>query len=299
VPIDGPANAAIGLIVTADDFGLSLAVNEAVEAAYRNGILRTASLMVGAPAAADAVARARRLPGLRVGLHLVLADGRPVLPPRQVAGLVDGRGRFPVDMLLPSVRLFFRPALRRQARAEIRAQFEAFRATGLPLDHVNAHKHLHLHPTVLGLMLEIGRDFGMRAVRLPNEPLPAFRVSSVSDWTQWLLWRLFIAPWMQLLRWRLHRAGVRTNDYVFGLSRTGAMTEATLLALLEGLPQGITEIYFHPCLDATGGPGSPDEVRALTSAKVRQALAQGDIVPIGFGDLDPQAMTTEPTEILD
>jgi chitin disaccharide deacetylase len=299
VPIAAPANAAIDLIVTADDFGLSLAVNEAVEAAYRGGILRTASLMVGAPAAADAVARARRLPGLRVGLHLVLADGHPLLPPRQVAGLVDGRGQFPVEMFLPSVRLFLRPALRAQARAEIRAQFEAFQATGLPLDHVNAHKHLHLHPTVLGLMLEIGRDFGMRAVRLPNEPLPALCASCFSGWVQWLMWRLFIAPWMQLLRWRLHRAGIRTNDYVFGLSRTGAMNEATLLAVLEDLPRGITEIYFHPCLDATEGPGSPDEVRALTSAKVRQALAERDIVPIGFGDLHPQATRTERTEILD
>jgi hopanoid biosynthesis associated protein HpnK len=299
VPIAESANTSIDLIVTADDFGLSLAVNEAVEAAYRDGILRTASLMVGAPAAADAVARARRLPGLKVGLHLVLADGPPVLPPRQVGGLVDGTGRFPLDMLLPSIRLFLWPALRRQARAEIRAQFEAFQATGLPLDHVNAHKHLHLHPTVLGLMLEIGRDFGMRAVRLPNEPLPAFRVSCLSDWMQWLMWRLFIAPWMQLLRWRLHRAGVRTNDYVFGLSRTGAMNEATLLALLEDLPLGITEIYFHPCLDATDGPGSPDEVQALTSAMVRRALAERDIVPIGFGDLDMKMTRTEHTEILD
>lgn len=299
MPIAGLANTAIGLIVTADDFGLSLAVNAAVETAYRHGILRTASLMVGAAAAADAVARARRLPGLRVGLHLVLADGRPLLPPRQVGGLVDGTGRFPVHMFLPSVRLFFRPALRRQARAEIRAQLEAFKATGLPLDHVNAHKHLHLHPTVLGLLLEIGREFGMRAVRLPNEPLPAFRVSCFSDWMHWLMWRLFIAPWMQLLRWRLRRAGVRTNDHVFGLSHTGAMNEATLLALLEDLPRGITEIYFHPCLDATDGPGSPDEVRALTSAKVRQALAERDIVPIGFGDLDPQATRTGRTEILD
>jgi hopanoid biosynthesis associated protein HpnK len=267
-------------------------VNEAVEAAYRNGILRTASLMVGAPAAADAVARARRLPGLRVGLHLVLADGLPVLPPRQVAGLVDRTGRFPVHMFLPSVRLFFRPALRAQARAEIRAQFEAFRETGLPLDHVNAHKHLQLHPTVLGLMLEIGRELGMRAVRLPNEPLPAFRVSSTSSWAHWLTWRLFIAPWMQLLRWRLHHAGMRTNDHVFGLSHTGAMTESTLLALIAELPPGITEIYFHPSTDAADGPGAPGELQALTSPKVRQMLAERDIVPMGFADLDPHVTET-------
>src|SRR6266851_2910372 len=76
------------LIVTADDFGRDVAINEAVEAASRDGVLSCASLMVAAPAAADAVARAHRLPGLRVGLHLVLTDGSPVLPPDEIRGLV-------------------------------------------------------------------------------------------------------------------------------------------------------------------------------------------------------------------
>jgi predicted glycoside hydrolase/deacetylase ChbG (UPF0249 family) len=66
------------LIVTADDFGLHESVNEAVEQASQAGVLTAASLMVGAPAAADAVRRARKLPHLRVGLHLVLADGRAI-----------------------------------------------------------------------------------------------------------------------------------------------------------------------------------------------------------------------------
>src|SRR6185312_16149728 len=72
------------LIVTADDFGASVAVNEAVEQAHRRGILTCASLMVAGEAAADAVVRARAMPKLGAGLHLVLVDGRPVLPPETV-----------------------------------------------------------------------------------------------------------------------------------------------------------------------------------------------------------------------
>ena len=83
------------LIVTADDFGAAREVNDAVEAAHRGGILSAASLMVAAPAAADAIARARRLRSLRVGLHVVLLEGRPVLPPSAVAQLVDRDGVFP------------------------------------------------------------------------------------------------------------------------------------------------------------------------------------------------------------
>ena len=47
-----------GLIITADDFGLHASVNRAVQQAHREGVLAAASLMVGSPAARDAVARA-------------------------------------------------------------------------------------------------------------------------------------------------------------------------------------------------------------------------------------------------
>jgi predicted glycoside hydrolase/deacetylase ChbG (UPF0249 family) len=158
------------LIVTADDFGLHEAVNEAVQLANQRGILTAASLMVGAPASADAVRRARELPRLRVGLHLVLVDGAPLLPASAVPQLVDRGGRFGSRMAVDGARYFLSIKARRQLEAEIRAQFRAFAATGLTLDHVNAHKHFHLHPTLLTLMLRVGRDFGMRVVRYPYEP---------------------------------------------------------------------------------------------------------------------------------
>ncbi len=159
------------LIVTADDFGIHGAVNEAVSEASTSGILTAASLMVGAPAAEDAIRRARELPRLRVGLHLVLADGFAVLPRRQIPDLVDSQGRFGDGMWLDGVRYFALSSLRRQLEAEIRAQFAAFARTGLALDHVNAHKHFHLHPTLLKMIVRVGREFGMKAVRVPHEPL--------------------------------------------------------------------------------------------------------------------------------
>jgi hopanoid biosynthesis associated protein HpnK len=161
--------AARALIFTADDFGLHERVNAAVERAHRDGVLNAASLMVGAPAAQDAIARARRLPSLAVGLHLVLADGPATLPAREIPALVGADGRFGDAMAKDGCRFFFLPHVRAQLRREIRAQFDAFAATGLPLDHVNAHKHFHLHPTVLSMIVEIGRDYGLRAVRLPYE----------------------------------------------------------------------------------------------------------------------------------
>src|SRR5262245_21528684 len=159
------------IIVTADDFGLCEEVNDAVEIAHRHGILSAASLMVSAPAAKDAIDRALRLPSLRVGLHIVLVDGRPTLPTEKIPELVDANGAFPNDLSRAAVRWFFSPAARRQLEREIRAQFDAFHSTGLAFDHVNAHNHMHVHPTVLGIVLQLASTFGVRALRLPYEPL--------------------------------------------------------------------------------------------------------------------------------
>src|SRR6202048_2997576 len=159
------------LIVTADDFGLHESINDAVEQASRAGSLTAASLMVSAEATEDAVRRARNLPNLRVGLHIVLADGWSTLDARLIPTLADPTGRMHGDMFSRGVRFFFHPAARHQLEAEIRAQFAAFARTGLVLDHVNAHKHFHLHPTLLEMIVRIGREFGMSAVRVPHEPM--------------------------------------------------------------------------------------------------------------------------------
>lgn len=272
------------LIVTADDFGLAVPVNEAVERAHRDGILTAASLMVGAEAAADAVERARRLPGLAVGLHVVLVQGRPVLPPEQVPDLVDERGAFLTDLVAAGVRFFFRPGARRQIEAELRAQFAAFRATGLQLDHVNAHNHMHLHPTVLGLILKIGREFGMTAMRLPWEPPAALWQGGTAG--------LALAPWIGLLKARLRRAGIASNDRVLGLNDSGMMTEPRVLQLLESLPEGVTELYVHPAvrrcpeLDRTMPEYDHEgEFAALLSPRVRAAIDRQGVTRIAFRDL--------------
>ena len=276
------------LIVTADDFGLHEAVNEAVEQASRAGILTAASLMVGAPAAADAIRRARELPRLRVGLHLVLADGAAVLAPELIPGLADRSGRMNSRMFVNGVRFFASAALRRQLEAEIRAQFSAFARTGLVLDHVNVHKHFHLHPTLLQMLLRIGREYGASAVRVPDEPL--WFAARGGRWIPWMSAAL-LAPWNALMKRRLRVAGMPHNDSVFGVAASGAMDEGTLLAVLARLPPGITEIYLHPATvsgsaiaASMSGYRHADELAALLSPRVRAAAAAAGIRQGGYVD---------------
>ena len=263
------------LVVTADDFGNDVAVNEAVEIGYRDGILTAASLMVGAPAAGDAVERAKRLPGLGVGLHLVLVDGTPVLPPEEVPGLVDGDGCFRDNMALAGAAMFFLPSTRRQLGYEIEAQFAVFAATGLPLDHVNAHKHFHLHPTIAGLIAAIGARYGLKAVRAPVEP----GAPSPTD------------PWARHVARRFRRRSVTVPDAVFGLKHSGAMTAARVIDAVARLPGGVSEIYFHPATrdDYPGhGPAyrHTAELAALIDPAVRAAVVASGARLARFADLE-------------
>jgi hopanoid biosynthesis associated protein HpnK len=263
-------------IFSADDFGLSLSVNEGIERAHRYGVLGAASLMVAGAAADDAVRRARAMPELRIGLHLVVIEGPAVLPVSDISALVDGRGQFPSDQLGLGLRYAFSAAARRQLEAEIRAQFRAFAATGLKLDHADAHKHMHLHPVVGAMMLRIGREFGLRAIRIPHEPAGPLRAAG----TRPGIGAAMLRGWTRLLRAQARRAGMVVNDHVFGLAWSGHMTAERLLRLVPHLPKGISEVYFHPAAgrDAVIDALMPDyehaaELAALCDPRLLQALS--------------------------
>jgi chitin disaccharide deacetylase len=272
------------LIVTADDFGAAREVNDAVEAAHRGGVLTAASLMVAAPAAADAVARARRMPALRVGLHVVLVEGRPVLPASSLSHLVDGNGAFRSDMAALGAVIAMRREARAQVAAEVAAQFEAFRATGLPLDHCNAHKHFHLHPVVGSLIAAVGARFGLRAARVPIEPVSVLRSVERVRGASALLTR----PFAHLLRRRYRAAGLLVPDQVFGLCWSGQMTKERVSGLIHSLPEGLSEIYLHPATGPYQGaaPGYRygEEFEALTSEEVIGASRDSSLRLGGFGD---------------
>jgi len=242
--------------------------------------------MVAGAAAGDAVERARRMPRLGVGLHLVLVDGRPILPPGRVPDLVDRSGAFRANMVRAGIAFFFRPTVRRQLAAEIEAQFAAFAATGLALDHVNAHKHFHLHPTIAGLILATGARHGLRAARAPVEPKALLaRIEPVARTAA----DIVAAPWARRVRARFVAGGLLVPDQLFGLAWSGAMESGRLAGLIAGLPPGLSEIYLHPATrdDFPGhAPGYAyrAELAALTDARVKRAVTESGASTGHFAD---------------
>ncbi|MGB7770165.1 MAG: hopanoid biosynthesis-associated protein HpnK, partial [Verrucomicrobiia bacterium] len=237
------------LIVNADDFGRSHSINAAVVRAHREGILTTASLMVNEPACDEAVALARENPRLGVGLHLTLLCGKSALPPGKIPGLANARGGFSDNPVATGFRYFFQRGLREQLRAEIHAQFAKFRATGLPLDHVNGHLHLHLHPTVFQILMEDAASLGIQRLRLTRDCLSRSCRMTRGHWC-YRVSHAAIFEWLsRRARPPLQQRGIRHAQITFGLLQTARVDEAYLLKLLPELPPGDSELYSHPSLD--------------------------------------------------
>jgi len=222
------------LIVNADDFGRSRSINSAVIRGHCEGVLTTASLMVNEPHCEEAVALARKNPRLGVGLHLSLLCGRAALPPGKIPSLVNERGEFSDNPVGVGFRYSFQSGLREQLSEEIRAQFARFRATGLVLDHVNGHLHLHLHPVVFRILMEEAEEFGIRHVRLTRDCL---RLNSRLARGRWL----YRASHAVIFGWLSHRArpalavrGIRHTQFVFGLLQDSRVNEEFVVGLIIG-----------------------------------------------------------------
>jgi hopanoid biosynthesis associated protein HpnK len=270
------------LVVVADDFGRSSSINRAIGAAHERGILTSASLMAGGKAVLDALLLTRRLPGLSVGLHLTLCDGRAVSPAADIPGLVDASGHFPRSPARAWVACSRRD-LRTQLEREIEAQFERLSQAGIRPTHVDGHHHLHLHPAVFPLVCRLGAKRGVGWVRIPDEP---FRLMLGGP-----RGLVRLAEWIVFARLRpFHRRqaslnGLQAADRTYGLSRTGSMDARHLVEVI-GRGDRVAEVFTHPD-DATAS--GRREAAALSAPEVRAALAASGVTPAGYGDLPGSA----------
>jgi hopanoid biosynthesis associated protein HpnK len=266
------------VILTADDFGRSAAVNAAVLRAHREGVLTSASLMVAGEAAAQAVALAQETPSLAVGLHLVAVDGPAVLRPAEIPHLVNGRGRFPADPFRLGLRYVASAAAREELRRELAAQFQRFAATGLPLSHVDGHRHMHMHPAVFAILLPLARQYGAGGIRLVREDLWLGLQGDRRRTLTKVSWALAFGL---LSRWgarRLRGSPFIVVQRVYGLMQSGQMTEGYLVSLLGRLTVPTAEVYFHPSTTAEEAWGpNPGDLAALLSPAVRRLIGERHI----------------------
>ena len=269
------------LIITADDFGLSSGVNKAVEKAWQDGLLTCASIMPGADAFDEAVKIAKRNPGLQVGLHLTLVQGKAVLPPEQIPGLVDRAGNFSNNPVSSGMRYFFDKGLYKQIKLEIEAQILKVREAGIQLSHIDGHLNIHLHPTVFTFLTNLMPQYGISSFRLSRERLSHNLRFDKKRILGKMVERGIFGSLAANSRRHLNRLAIGYAAEVKGVLNSGRMTEEYILNILDDLKDGVTEIYFHPGIlpDAEITRRMPnyrhmEELEAITSPRVRQKLKE-------------------------
>ncbi len=266
------------LIINGDDFGFSSGVNQAIIEAHDRGILTSTSLMVTGEAFEEAVMLAKAHPQLAVGLHLVLACGRSLLPSSQIPHLVDAQGNFSDQPEKAGLYYQFSAAAQREIPLEMRAQLEKFCQTGLPLSHVDGHVHVHLQPVVLRHLANLADEFKIRFVRLPLENLSASLSADRSDLLTKLLISIVYAGLRRYGEGVLRSRNIQFVDRVYGLLNSGRMTEAYLLKLIPHIHSNLVEIYAHPAVAIAGEPANEAyglgeaERDALISDRVRAMI---------------------------
>jgi hopanoid biosynthesis associated protein HpnK len=272
------------LIITADDFGLSAGVNAAVEKGWRDGLLTCASIMPGGAAFKEALKIAGRNPGLQVGLHLTLLQGKSVLPHVQIPDLVNEAGNFSDNPLATGMRYFFDKGIYKQIKQEIEAQIQRVLDAGIQLSHIDGHLNIHLHPTVFAFLTDLMPRYGITSFRLSRERL--FHNLRFDQQRQLgkSLERIIFGALANHARPHLKQLGIRYAAEVKGVLNSGRMTEEYLLQILDGLNDGLTELYFHPGIlpDAEITRRMPDyrheeELAAILSPRIRLRLAELNI----------------------
>ncbi|MCR4290827.1 MAG: hopanoid biosynthesis-associated protein HpnK [Candidatus Scalindua sp.] len=282
------------VIINADDFGASKSINNAIIKAYREGVLTSASLMVNGEAFEDAVEQARNNPNLSVGIHLVLVQGRSTKIPDEIPGLVNAEGNFPDNAILAGLRFFFFKSLRVQIENELRTQMQKFASTKLKLSHINSHLNIHMHPSVLDIVLKLADEFGVKNLRLTKDylfiNLKLDRSALVYKLSHFLIFGILT----KIYRKRLLKRGFRFTDVVYGLLQSGDMNETYVSDLLYNLNEGISEIYFHPdSLPSEDWYGKPanykflEEFHTLLSQKIKRIVKKNSIRLVDYTFLKP------------
>lgn len=216
------------IVFIADDFGLNPDANRAIVQAHRDGALHGASLMMGQPGTDDAVALARANPTLQIGWHLHLCHSQPVTCAAWPWGDSPARAGWAMGLSA---------AARTLMRREVAAQWEMFRATGLPCAFVNAHHHIYAHPAVYAVVREVlPRDFG-GWIRLGS---PRYFSRTAATPLKEAVGGAISARWRRGCPWR-------SNTTLWGMDRTFRMRAEEVRATIATLPpSGLHEFMFHP-----------------------------------------------------
>jgi hopanoid biosynthesis associated protein HpnK len=284
------------LIVNADDFGFTTGINRAIVEAHSHGIVTSTTLMASGPAFDDAVGQAKKLPRISVGCHVVLIDGEPVLNSVQLPTITEGKrkpARFRDSLKSFAARALTGHMDPHEIEAETTAQIRKIQAAGIPVWHLDSHKHTHLFPAVLRPILRAARACGVSAIRNPFGPRKPLKSSDLLGrpdlWTRYAEVRV-LRTLAGKFRDAARREGIETPDGTLGIIVTGTLDENLFRAIAAIIPEGTWEFVCHPGYNDADlqqartrlRQSRETELRLLTMPEIRKLLTQSGISLISY-----------------
>lgn len=278
------------LIINADDFGIHESVNRGIYKAFTEGILTSTSLMAGGQCFDDAVAMAREMEGIGIGVHLTLVGGLPsVLPAEEIPSLTWDNGVLCHDYMELIKRDLKRKISLDEVYREWNAQICKVLETGLPVTHIDGHQHLHMWNRFFPVALTLAKRYGIHCMRVPDEKLlfgirPANAVRAFS--------RDGLSLMARSHRKTLKKMEIHSNDHFWGMLYGGNFNESRMMRIVGRIRDGVTEFMCHPSADAVAldrefhwGYHGEDELKALLSAAVKNELNDHNIELISYREL--------------
>jgi chitin disaccharide deacetylase len=275
------------LIVHADDFGLTEAINRGIVKTHTEGIVTSTSIVACGTAFDDAVRLYRSIPSLDVGVHLTIIEERPVLETVTIPTLVTDGGTF-----YPHANQFLkRYMINRITIDDVYREFEAqlrkVLDSGIPVSHLDSHQHIHAFPRIFECTVELARAYGIPAVRLPHEKVKRYMLRGVHS-----VKRLLQLGVLNLFAGINKKNKVVCADHFYGFYCSGDLTGENLRAIINALPpDGTGELVCHPGLEQTDGRYGHwgynwmKEVEALTDTATRDLIKEKEISLGSYKDL--------------
>ena len=285
------------LIVNADDYGRTEGVTQGIIQAHREGIVTSTTVMMNMPQLEDALRLADDYSDLGMGVHLVFSAWRPLLPPTEIPSLVDEDGHFHTQGAIPShpsTKLRTGPERidRDELKAELRTQIERFRASGRQPDHLDCHHFIHLYPPFFAIYVELAEEYGL-PIRLPFPPEEEWDEAAASMSIAHGLPPDFLREIARHDIGLVQAKGIPHPDrFVQSFFGKESLTLENLLGILEGLPEGISEMMTHPGLadekllaKSRYGKERERELELLCHPRAKERIGELGIELVTFGVL--------------
>lgn len=274
------------LIITADDYGMSLAVNQAIQEGIDNGIITSTNVMMNMPFCDDT----HRILAKKasIGLHWNLTCGKSILSYNAIPSLVNKDGDF---YSISDFRRLYKSGMISNAdiEKELIAQYERFHDVWGEPDYWNSHENVHLGLKIHKVFLRIAAQVKINKMRSHDRIYVPSKSGQTSSSIIWILMepikKIIFTYWKKESK----KMGILSPDgKICCLDEKDAHDLRYIISNIRWKHNQIAEFTIHPAtqIDSPFFGGMTEnriiEYKMTIDPEIRQMIEYNDISLASF-----------------